>query len=173
MAELEREITAVQDVDRLEQQILIALRRIIRGVDLHSRRLLLRCGLTGPQLIVLREVARLEAASIGELASVVSLSQPTVTGIVARLELRGLVTRRRSETDRRRVLVTTTAEGTRLAHAELPLLQESFLDQLAGLESWEQTQLLASLQRVVAMMEAQQLEAGPFLTNAINPQKSG
>ena len=43
-----------------EDQIVVAIRQIIRAVDLHSRRLVQAHGLTGPQLAVLQEVSRLE-----------------------------------------------------------------------------------------------------------------
>ncbi|MEE4606381.1 MAG: MarR family transcriptional regulator [Desulfobacteraceae bacterium] len=48
-------------------------------------------GLTGPQLITLREIANAVEISITNIAGGVSLSQPTVTGILDRLEKRGLV----------------------------------------------------------------------------------
>ena len=75
-------------------KVLISLRRIMRAVDLHSRSLNQRYGLTGPQLIILRELSRLGEISGSELARSVSLSLPTVTGILTRLEKRDLVSRR-------------------------------------------------------------------------------
>ena len=43
------------------------------------------------------------------------------------------------------------------------VLQEHFTRALRGLADWEQYQILASLQRVVALMEARDLETSPFL----------
>lgn len=145
-------------------QVLISLRRIIRAVDLHSRSLIQRYGLTGPQLVILRELSRLGEVSGSELAKAVSLSLPTVTGILTRLEKRHLVTRRRSQSDKRRVMVRTTPETQQLLAAAPPPLQESFADQFEKLEDWEKSLILASLQRVVAMMEARGLDASPMLT---------
>ena len=99
--------------DPIEEDIVSALRRIVRAIDLQSRRMMDACGLTGPQLVVLREVGRLSGASISALARSVSLSQPTVSGILERLEKRGLVRRERSEQDRRSVFVTLTPQGGR------------------------------------------------------------
>lgn len=148
----------------LSDRILVALRRIIRATDLHSRRLLRDFGLTGPQLIVLREVAAAEEIFCSALAEAVSVSLPTVTGILARLEARGLVGRRRNTIDRRQMLVSITPAGRELLAAAPPPLQERFSRQLAALEEWERTQVLAVLQRVVAMMEAETLDASPVLT---------
>ncbi|MDX1570356.1 MAG: MarR family transcriptional regulator [Xanthomonadales bacterium] len=150
----------------VDQEILTALRRIIRATDLHSQELSRRCGLTGPQLVVLDCLARLDQGiTVSELAESVELSQPTVTGIVNRLERRVMVNRRRSEEDRRRVLVTITDGGLEVLRAAPPRLQQQFLDQLDSMEDWEQNQILFALQRVVAMMDASGLDAAPMLVN--------
>ena len=145
--------------------VLIALRRIIRAIDLHSRRLVQDYGLTGPQLVVLKELSRLEQISLGDLAKAVSLSDATVTGILSRLKSRGLVQTRRGDSDRRRLLITATPAAADLLRAAPPLLQERFVAQFQKLRDWEKTLVLASLQRIVAMMEADRLEALPFLAS--------
>nr|MDJ0889025.1 MarR family transcriptional regulator [Desulfobacterales bacterium] len=98
-----------------------------------------------------------------ELAKAISLSQATVTGILERLEKRNLITRRRSISDRRRVKVSATATGQRLLEAAPPLMQESFLEQFDRLQNWEQHMILSTLQRLVTMMDAKQIEAAPIL----------
>lgn len=105
----------------LTDRIVITLRRIIRAVDLHSRALARRSGLTGPQALILREAVRAGEASVGDLARAVSLSQATVTDVIARLEARGVLVRRRASADKRRVLVAATPAGRRLS-AEVPSL---------------------------------------------------
>ncbi len=120
--------------------------------------------------MILRALAKLGEVSGSELARAASLSLATVTGILTRLEKRGLVTRRRSETDKRRVLVRATPEAERLLAAAPPPLQESFTRHFDRLHDWEQTQILATLQRLVAMMEARDLDAGPYLaTGSLDP----
>jgi len=146
-----------------EDQIVAAIRRIIRAVDLHSRRLLEGYGLTGPQLTVLRSAARLGSGSVSALARSVHLSQPTVTGIVDRLERRGFVERSRDQVDRRAVKVTVTAVGHSILDRAPSLLQDRFRSELEKLKQWELTMTLASLQRIAAMMEAESLEASPVL----------
>jgi DNA-binding MarR family transcriptional regulator len=154
----------------MEEPILTALRRIIRAIDLRSRRLVEESGLTGPQLMVLRAAARLSGSPIGAIAREVHLSQPTVTGILDRLERQGLIRRERGEPDRRIVLVTVTPEGGRVLRAAPSLLEDGFRTQLARLESWEQTQILATLQRLASMMGAEGLDASPVLaTGPIDP----
>lgn len=152
--------------EQIAEQILVALRRIIRSTDLHSRHLLRCFGLTGPQLIVLRQLASGRPRSGSEIARAVSLSLATTVGILARLEARGLVRRKQSTSDRRQKLVTATEAGVRLLEAAPPPLQVTFTRELAALEDWEQTQVLAALQRIVAMMKADGLDRSPSLTSA-------
>ncbi|HEX7008358.1 MAG TPA: MarR family transcriptional regulator [Phycisphaeraceae bacterium] len=147
----------------LVDDVLTALRRIIRAIDLHSCALVQRCGLTGPQLVLLHALAKRGEVSVGELAEAVSLGQATVTGILDRLERRGLAARRRSEEDKRRVLVHPTEAGLRLIAQTPPLLQESFVEQFKRLSDWEQNMILAALQRLVEMMEARSIDATPML----------
>ena len=149
--------------DLLEDEIVSALRRIVRAIELHSRRLIEECGLTGPQIVVLREAGRLGGASIGALARAVSLGQPTVSGILDRLEAQGLVRRKRSKQDRRAVFVSVTPKGARILAKTPSLLQDRFRSELAKLEPWERTQILALLQRLAAMMDAEALDAAPML----------
>jgi DNA-binding MarR family transcriptional regulator len=160
-----------------EAEIVSALRRIVRAIDLRSRRLFEQSGLTGPQLLVLREASRLSGASISALARGVDLSQPTVSGIIDRLERRGMVRRARGTGDRRTVMVAVTPEGGRTLRDAPSLLQDRFRSELARLKEWEQTQLLATLQRVAAMMNAEEIDAAPVLAtgpiDAIEVLESG
>ena len=154
----------------IEDDIVAAIRRIIRAIDLQSRRLVERCQLTFPQLTALREAERLGGASIGALARAVHLSQPTVTGIVQRLEKRGLVERRRSLDDRRSSSIHVTATGRELIATAPSLLQERFALELARLQEWERLSLLAALERIASMMDAEALDAAPILeTGPMSP----
>lgn len=145
--------------------MLTALRRVIRAIDLHSRSLVQSHGLTGPQSLVLRATIGAQGVTAGELARQISLSQATVTDIVKRLEARGLLTRTQDKADRRRVIVSATAKGRRLQASAPPLLQETFVRRFEALHDWEQTQLLASVQRIAELMDAERLDASPVLTS--------
>ncbi len=111
-------------------------------MDLHSRRLVEQSGLTGPQWLTLREAARLGRPPAGVLARAVNLSQPTVSGILDRLERRGLVERVRDNEDRRSVAVSVTEVGQRLL-AEARRAAGSVSLELSRLQGWEQTRILA------------------------------
>ena len=147
----------------VEGEIVAALRRIIRAVDLHSKYLAQQYGLTGPQLVVLQFLEKRGAATTGQLADSVSLGQATLSNILERLSRKGLIERRRSEEDRRRVMNELTAAGRDAIKVAPPLLQERFAKALNGLADWEQTLILSTLQRVAEMMHAEEIEASPVL----------
>jgi len=147
-------------------EMLVALRRVMRAVDLHSRRLIRSHGLTTPQALILKVAASGEALPAGKLARQVSLSQATVTDILNRLEARGLVRRIRSSEDKRQVMIEATPAGRQLMLSSPPLLQERFADRFGALQDWEQSMLVASLQRIAALMDVADMEVAPVLSGA-------
>ena len=145
------------------EEVLVALRRVIRATDLHSKHLAKTTGLTAPQILLMQTIRDKGEVTIGELANVMSLSQATVTTILDRLEKRELVYRERSTTDRRKVHAHLTERATEiLKEAPIPL-QEHFTRQFGDLQDWEQTMIISALQRVAQMMDAQHIDAAPML----------
>lgn len=122
-------------------------------------------GLTGPQALVLNEIVRSGSLTGSRLAKNISLSQATVTDIVKRLEQKGLLAKKQDLVDKRKLHLLPTEQGRNLILTSVPLLQESFQQRLSELKEWEQTQLLASLQRIAEMMNAEDLDASPLLTS--------
>lgn len=74
----------------------------------NNQRLLAAGGVTRPQLLVLRELFFSNGLSLMEISRKLGLSHSTVSGIVDRLEARGLVRRKRDGRDGRitRIFVT-------------------------------------------------------------------
>lgn len=146
-----------------DEELLIALRRVIRAIDLRSKQLNKRIGLTGPQLLVMRYVSRLPGTIVRQIADNVNLSPATVTNILDRLESRELLQRLRSTEDKRKVGVYLTEKGEdMLKDAPMPF-QEHFTNRFAQLKDWEQSQMVATLQRIAHMMDAENIEVAPIL----------
>jgi DNA-binding MarR family transcriptional regulator len=146
-----------------EDEVLRSLRRIIRAVDLYSRKLISEHGLSGPQLLCLRQLDAKGALPTGHLADAMSLSAATVCGILDRLEARGLLTRERQADDKRRVLVALTTAGHKLVGQAPPPLQDGFLFKLRALPLGQQAQINRTLKNLVSMMSAEGLDAAPML----------
>lgn len=149
--------------NRYAESILRSLRRIIRAIDLHSRELSSRFKLTVPQLVCLRQLYLNGPCTPSELADRVYLSQATVTGILDRLEARRLVSRTREQADRRKVTLSLSAEGSRLAETMPWPLQERFAERLFALPEAEQANIERTLDKIVHMMAAQDIDAWPIV----------
>lgn len=103
-------------------ELLKHLRRLVRALDVHSRRIDRQVGLTLPQLVVLAALGRLGEVTSRALAAEADLSPPTVVGILDKLEAKGLIHRYRSEHDRRIMHARLTPAGqAALARAPEPL----------------------------------------------------
>lgn len=98
-----------------------------------SKRMETRMGLTGPQRLVVRIVGRFPGINAGQLASILHVHPSTLTGVLARLEDRGLVTRRADPTDLRRALFTLTARGRGLDQPRSGTVEAALETTLAAL----------------------------------------
>lgn len=147
----------------IETMIVVAIRRIVRAIDLHSRRLYEGVGLTAPQIAVLQAIGRLEPSAVGAIARHAHISAATATGILDRLEKKQMIRRQRGSDDRRTVEVTLTELGRETLAGAPSLLQDRFRIELARLEDWERSMLLSALQRIATLMDAQELDASPHL----------
>ena len=144
-------------------EVLVALRRVIRATDLYSKYLAKTTGLTAPQILLLQTIRDKGEVTIGEIANGMSLSQATVTTIIDRLEKRKLVFRERSQQDKRKVHVYLTDTAIEVIKKAPPPLQDNFSKQFNDLHDWEKTMIISSLQRIAQMMDAQHIDASPVL----------
>lgn len=145
--------------------ILVTLRQIIRAIDLHSKSLTKRYGLTGPQLLVLKELYKKSDLTIGQVAQNISLSQATVTTILDRLEKMGFVQRVRNSSDKRKVNILLSDKATNILVSDPNLLQEEFVKRFQKLKDWERSMIISSLQRVAEMMKAEDINSPPVLVS--------
>jgi MarR family transcriptional regulator, organic hydroperoxide resistance regulator len=79
-----------------------------------SKRMEATRGVTAPQRLVVRIVGRFPGISAGEVADILHLHPSTLTGVLKRLEERGLLERRPDPADGRRALLLLTAGGRRM-----------------------------------------------------------
>lgn len=146
-----------------ELRILQSLRRIIRSVELYSKKLASSHKVTGPQLICLLTLKEKEPLTATQIGREVHLSPSTVVGVLERLEEKKMVERNRDSVDRRKVFVTLTDAGRQLIEAAPSPLQDRLSVALAALNELEQSTIALSLERIVQLMEVSDVDASPFL----------
>ncbi|KUJ85288.1 MarR family transcriptional regulator [Ruegeria marisrubri] len=149
-------------MDRIDAS-LVALRRILRATDLFGRELAQSVGLTAAQFRVLQIVAETGQCTATAISQRMRISQATVTSLVDKLVRQDMVQRVKSQTDRRQTNIVITEKGKQaIAQAPDPL-QQRFVRKFDALEDWEQAALIAALERVAAMLDAEDIDAAPVL----------
>lgn len=159
----------------IPDDILRAIRKILRKTAEHSRQLAREGDLSVPQLLCLRKVGestKAEPVTVAEVAAAVQLSNATVSRILDRLVKSELIVRERSTADRRQVFLWLTTHGKRRVKKLPTPLHELFLTRLTKLPKAEQRALLASLEQVVDMMGAKELDAAPMLMPGADAKSS-
>ena len=148
-------------------RIVVQIRRIVRTLHLHSQQLSRTVGLTVPQLVLLQTIQESEGGwnTATRMCDAMGVNPATMSGLVDRLVKRGYLSRTRAEHDRRIVKLRLTDDGQQvLAQAPAPL-QDQVLDRLRELPPEKRTEILASLDQIVALMQAEAVDASPLLTD--------
>ncbi|QDU97695.1 MarR family winged helix-turn-helix transcriptional regulator [Lignipirellula cremea] len=159
----------------IADETLRAIRRILRKTSGYSRQLSRQSGLTVPQVLCLRFIAEATTETeitVAMVSQAVQLAPATVSRILDRLEDADLVIRERRSQDRRKVCLSLTELGRKQVDTLPTPLQEQFVARLRALPASEQRGLLDSLQKVVEMMEATDLDAAPLLESGEAPYDS-
>ena len=156
------------DQNEVAEQVLRSIRKIVRRISAYSKHLSLHVGLTVPQLLCLKAIGELEERgeteiTVAAVGTAVNLSPATVSRIIDRLVHDQLVNRDRTAKDRRKVCLSLTTLGLE-RYSTLPMpLQERFVQRFSAVSLQERVQILDSLQRLVELMEAAEIDAAPIL----------
>ena len=107
-----------------DQSLPMILHRTLDAVMPDYRELFARYNLTEQQWRVLRVLWSSNKVTSVELSNRTLIPAPSLVGVLDRLEKKGLVTRVRSEEDRRAVFVVATAQGQALEEEVSPQVAE-------------------------------------------------
>ena len=129
---------------------------INHGLDRASRGMQAKFGVTGPQRLVLRIVGNFPGLSAGDLARTLHVHPSTLTGILQRLEARGLLRRLTDPSDARRVQLEITAKGKRLTIPSVGTV-ESAIKRL--MSTWTDSELSVTRRTLTAI--AGELDGSP------------
>jgi DNA-binding MarR family transcriptional regulator len=138
------------DAPRLDRQVCFALYAASRAATAVYRPLLDGLGLTYPQYLVMLVLWENEPRGVRELGEELGLDSGTLSPLLKRLEAMGLVERRRSAEDERRVAVHLTVDGKALSSKASGIPQR--LADAAGLSPQELDQLRETLGKLTAAL---------------------
>ncbi|WP_246551611.1 MarR family winged helix-turn-helix transcriptional regulator [Miltoncostaea oceani] len=108
------ENTSLDPSRRVEDQLCFAIYAASRAVTSLYRPMLERLGLTYPQYLVMLALWEEDGVAVGDLAQALALDYGTLSPLLKRMEVAGLINRRRRADDERAVLVTLTERGREL-----------------------------------------------------------
>ena len=131
---------------------LTAMRKILRRTELNSKQLMRETGLTPSQLIFMQMLDGVQEQTAGYVAARMGITQATTTVLLQKLESQGMIQRRRGEKDKRQVLLSLTEAGRKALDIAPEGVHAQFHEQFMALQDWEQSMLIASLERVAAML---------------------
>lgn len=126
--------------------------RFLRFNLLSNKRLqddLERLDLTPPQFYVLATIAYAGGLPFGEIGEKMMVTVSNLTGIVDRLEEKGLVVRERDLRDRRVVRVRLTEKGSKLYKSTIPLFEKSISQFFSPLNKSQQKELASLLRKLI------------------------
>ncbi len=143
-------------------EIMQALRRIFKSIQDYSQEVSKKFGITGPQLWALKTISANGSLSLGELSQRMYLHPSTISGVVDRLEKKNYVHRDRAKEDRRVVQVRLTPKGKSLARRAPNPIQGKMVFGLGKLKRNQLHSIYDSLQRLVKIMEVQNVKVTFF-----------
>lgn len=133
--------------------VMKAIRRIVRAMDMRSKKVARDTGLTIPQIVVLQAVRELGEVTTAALSRHADLSAATTVTILDNLQNRGLVERRRSEVDRRIVHTALTEEGARILADAPSLFDEAFSSRFDRLSPAQQQRIVGAFTTVADLLD--------------------
>jgi len=147
-------------------EIIVKLRKIIRSINLESKRIEKQFGVSIPQLMSLQFLSEQVdyKATASQLKEYLKLNASTMSGIISRLEQKSLVARLGNPQDRRATFITLTAKGADLLKDPPTTLQEKLTARLNKLSPERIASLNEHIDLLVQIMDAGDIDASPIIT---------
>lgn len=105
-------------------------------------------GLTVPQANVIFALGNTDGLTCKDIGDMTHITKGTLTGVIDRLEMKGLVERWAVEGDGRKTIVALTSEGEEVFEREYPRHIEYLKDRFDSLSATERKQAISSLQTI-------------------------
>jgi DNA-binding MarR family transcriptional regulator len=145
--------------------IIIQIRKLVRSVNLESKQIQKDFGISIPQLLCLKYLSQTNnyQGTHKELTEYLNLNSSTVTGIINRLEKKGLVARLPKKEDKRLTNISLTSAGYQLLENTPALLHNKLLKRVYDLPEDEILSIKDSLKKLVALLGIEKVDASALL----------
>lgn len=135
--------------------LLAYIRQIMRFIHIESKLLEKHRGISIPQLLTLNFLNKQKdfTSAHGAIGRFLVLSPSTVTGIVTRLEKKGVVARIPGGSDKRTSHVILTKKGKSLLEESLVWLEQKFEKQLQDRSESQELKLIQSFEEIIRFIK--------------------
>jgi DNA-binding MarR family transcriptional regulator len=140
------------------KKIMYLIRKLIQAGELYSKELDRNFQVSVPQLLCLLNLHENGSLTPSQIAKNTMVGTSTMTGIIDRLEKKGLVTRVRNSPDRRTITISLTEAGKKLARRAPPPIRQEIIDGLERLPKDEIERIIHGLEMFVKLIDTQELE---------------
>lgn len=146
-------------------EILIKIRKIVRSVNLESKKVQKEYGVSIPQVLCLSFLRQSDnyQSTQGDIRKFLNLNSSTVSGIIHRLEKKGYLARLPKSGDKRVVNIALTSMGDKLLSQIPSLLHEQLSTRLKKLGDDELKKVEDSLNTIIKLLDIQSIEASPLI----------
>jgi|SRR5580704_181330 DNA-binding MarR family transcriptional regulator len=126
---------------------------LVHALDVRSKRMVKSVGVTGPQRLVLRMIGQRANQTASELAETLNMHPSTLTGLLARLESRGLLVRETDADDRRRARFTLTVAGKKIDRLQRGTVEAAVRRAIARIDDDQLKHTRLALDRLIEELE--------------------
>ena len=140
------------------KRIIFSIRRLIQANELYTKELNKKYQISAAQLNCILTLDEYGPLPLSRIADHMMVRSSTVTGVVDRLEQKGLAQRMRNSPDRRVITIQLTNAGKKLAKNAPPPIQQKVIDGLKQIENSKKVQIVNALSLLTAMLDVQDME---------------
>ena len=152
----------IHENEQVIKNTVAALRRLLRAVYIDNAKMSRQYGVTGAQGSVLRSLRDSGPASSAQLSRTLYVKPSTMTGLIDRLEIKGLVVRTPKIGDRRVSIIKLTPEGEELSRQLPDPLELRLVSNLSDLDTGHVKQVSAIVDELLSMIEVANTETPSF-----------
>jgi len=145
-------------IEHRAKEIIFSIRKLMQAGEFYTKELNKKYQVSAPQLNCLISLYENGHLPPSQIAKYIMVKSSTVTGIVDRLEQKGLVKRFRDSPDRRIITIELTDSGKNLAKNAPSPIQQKIIDGLKKLSKDELDQIILSLTKLTDMLDVQDLD---------------
>ena len=147
-------------------EVLIKIRKIFRSINLESKKIQKEYGVSIPQVLCLNYLKSSPDfhATQGDIRKFLNLNSSTASGIIDRLEIKGLVARLPRQGDKRVVNIILTSKGAQILEQIPPILHVQLSQKLSRLPAEKLANIQESLETLINLLNIDDLEASPLLS---------